>query len=393
MNRNFFWLVVTRFLFVLGVQIQAVLMGWQMYDLTHSPMQLGLIGLAEAAPALSIAMIAGWLVDQFNPFRFYQVTLMVSFTSMWISSVAKEPHYLFYAALLTGLARSFTGPAMNSIVPRIVSREDLKRTSAFTTMAFKIGTVVGPGLAGLLLAVQGYVLPYRVAQFCLILASLSLLFIHYDHKKVVRAKNPSLLPELLMGAKFVFQHPLLLSVMSLDMFAVLFGGVVAMLPIYAVEVLHMGPQGLGYLRSAPAAGAIIMSLILIRKPIVRHAGRALLWSVLGFGICVLVFGISKSFWISFAALAVSGALDSISMVIRGTIVQMCSPDSMRGRIAAVNSIFIGSSNELGQFESGLAASVLGTVPSVMFGGAMTIVTVIVVFLRSKRLRRLNLNEI
>jgi len=393
MNRKFYWFVLARFLFVVATQIQSVLMGWQMYDLSHDPLQLGLIGLAEAVPALSLALFAGLLVDHFNPFRFYQVTLLVSFISIWISSVAHAPQYLFYAAILTGIARSFTGPAANSLIPRIVTREELKRSSAFTTVAFKAGMVIGPGIAGVLLAVQGYLLPYRVAQFSLILGSISLLFIEYSHQKTVRAKNPSLLPELLMGAKYVLQHPLLLSVMSLDMFAVLFGGVVAMLPIYAAEVLHMGPEGLGWLRAAPAIGAIFMSLYLIRKPITKHAGAALLWSVLGFGICVLVFGISKSFWLSFAALALSGALDSISMVIRGAIVQLCSPEAMRGRIAAINSIFIGSSNEIGQFESGIAAKLLGTVSSVLFGGAMTILTVAIVYKRSKKLRHLNLNDI
>ncbi len=389
MNRKFYWLVVARFLFVMGVQIQAVLMGWQMYDLSHDPLQLGLIGLAEAIPALSLALFAGLLVDQFNPFRFYQLTLLVSFISIWISSVATEPKYLFYAAILTGIARSFTGPTTNSIVPRLVSREELKRSSAFTTIAFKAGTVLGPGIAGILLAMQGYLLPYRVAQFSLILGSICLLFIDYSHQKPVRVKNPSLLPELLMGAKFVFQHPLLLSVMTLDMFAVLFGGVVAMLPIYAAEVLHMGPEGLGWLRAAPAFGAIFMSLQLIRKPITHRAGSALLWSVFGFGICILVFGISKNFWLSFAALALSGALDSVSMVIRGAIVQLCSPEAMRGRIAAINSIFIGSSNEIGQFESGVAAKWMGVVPSVVFGGTMTLLVALFAYFKAPKLKNLN----
>jgi len=393
MNSNFYRFVLTRFLFVVATQVQAVLMGWQMYDLTHDPLQLGLIGLAEAAPALSLSLFAGWLVDQFNPFRFYQVTLLVSFLSICISSQAHSPTFLFYAALLTGVARSFTGPAANSIIPRMVSREELRRSSAFTTVAFKAGTVLGPGIAGVLLAVQGYILPYRVAQFCLILGSGCLLLISYSHQKPEKIKNPSILPEMLLGAKYVFKHPLLLSVMSLDMFAVLFGGVTAMLPIYAAEVFHMGPEGLGWLRAAPAFGAIVMSVYLIRKPIEKNIGALLLWSVFGFGVCILVFAVSKSFWISFAALAVSGSLDSISMVIRGAIVQLCSPENMRGRIAAVNSIFIGSSNEIGQFESGVAAKLLGTIPSVVFGGAMTLVTVAVVFLSSKKLRRLDLKDI
>jgi len=393
MNPNFRWLVIARFLFVLGTQIQAVLMGWQMYDLTHDPLQLGLIGLAEAGPALSLALFSGWLVDQFNPLKFYRMTLVLSFGSLWLASLATEPKHLFIAGILTGVARSFTSPAANSIIPRIVSRDEIKRSSAFTTIAFKAGMVIGPGIAGLLLAVQGYVLPYRVAMVSVVIAFFCVLMIDYSHPKVVKAKNPALLHELLVGVKYVFKHPVLLSVMSLDMFAVLFGGVVAMLPIYAAEVLHMGPNGLGWLRASPAIGAIFMSLYLIKKPISKNAGPALLWSVFGFGVCILVFGLSTNFWISFAALALSGALDAISMVIRSAAVQLFSPESMRGRIAAVNAIFIGSSNEIGQFESGVAAKLLGTVPSVLFGGTMTLVTVFAVFLGSKKLRHLNLDEV
>ncbi len=206
-------------------------------------------------------------------------------------------------------------------------------------------------------------------------------------------QNESFLDELLVGAKFVYRHPLLLSALSLDMFAVLFGGVTALLPIYAAEILHVGPQGLGWLRAAPAFGAIWMGLALIRRPITHGAGKKLLWSVCGFGVCILVFALSRTFWISFVALALSGALDSVSMVVRGAIVQLCSPEHMRGRIAAVNSIFIGSSNEIGEFESGVAATYLGVVPSVIFGGCMTLVTVAIVFSRSKELRELDLAKI
>jgi MFS family permease len=393
MNPNFRWLVIARFLFVMGTQVQAVLMGWQMYDMTRDPLQLGLIGLAEAGPALSLALFSGWLVDHFNPLKFYRMTLLLSFGSLWLSSQATSPRDLYIAGILTGIARSFTSPAANSIIPRIVSRDEIKRTSAFTTIAFKGGMVLGPGIAGLLLAIQGYVLPYRMAMLCLLVAFACVMMIEYSHTKVVRAKNPALLHELLVGVKFVFKHPLLLSVMSLDMFAVLFGGVVAMLPIYAAEVLHMGPDGLGWLRAAPAFGAILMSVYLIRKPISKNAGPALLWSVFGFGVCILVFGVSTHFWLSMAALALSGALDAVSMVIRSAVVQLASPEAMRGRIAAVNAIFIGSSNEIGQFESGVAAKLLGTVPSVIFGGTMTLITVFAVFLGSKKLRKLDLDQL
>jgi MFS family permease len=397
LKNNFYWLVSARFLFVLGVQIQAVLMGWQMYDLTHDAWMLGLIGLAEAIPALSMALFAGWLVDRFNPLRFYQAMLGVSFCSMMISWNATTPRELFIAAFVTGLARSFTGPSMNSIIPRIVSRDELKRSSAWTTTAFKSATVIGPGLAGLLLAVQGYSLPYALAVSALVLGSFCLLFLKYEHPRRVAAPidaaPPKFLDELLVGARYVFRHPLLLSALSLDMFAVLFGGVTALLPIFAAEILKVGPEGLGVLRAAPAFGAIWMGLYLIRKPITSGAGKKLLWSVVGFGICILVFGVSKNFWVSMLALALSGAFDSVSMVIRGAIVQLCSPEAMRGRIAAVNSIFIGSSNEIGEFESGAAASILGVIPSVLFGGTMTLMTVGIVFWKSKSLRELDLSKI
>lgn len=393
MNPNFRWLVIARFLFVMGTQVQAVLMGWQMYDMTHDPLQLGLIGLAEAGPALTMALFSGWLVDRFNPLKFYRMTLVLSFGSLWLASQATTPNDLYLAAFLTGIARSFTSPAANSIIPRIVNRDEIKRTSAFTTVAFKAGMVVGPGIAGLLLAIQGYVLPYRMAMSLLIVAFACVMMIDYSHPKTVKTPNPATLHELLVGVKYVFRHPLLLSVMSLDMFAVLFGGVVAMLPIYAAEILHMGPDGLGWLRAAPAIGAILTSVYLIRKPIAKNAGPALLWSVLGFGVCVLVFGISTNFWLSMVALALSGAFDAVSMVVRSAVVQLCSPETMRGRIASVNAIFIGSSNEIGQFESGVAAKLLGTVPSVIFGGTMTIITVFAVFLGSKKLRKLDLDQI
>ncbi len=397
MNQNFRWLVLTRFLFVLAVQIQAVLMGWQMYDLTHDPLQLGLIGLAEAVPALSLSLFAGLLVDRFNPFRFYQGMLLVSFFSMMISWRYHSAEALYLAAIITGIARSFTGPSMNSFIPKIVPREALTRTSAWTTTAFKSATVIGPGLAGVLLAVRGFDLPYIVAVASLVLGTFSLLMIRYEHVKVVVVKpltgTTTVVDELMVGVKYVFAHPLLLSAMALDMFAVLFGGVTAILPVFAAEILKVGPQGLGWLRAAPAFGAIWMSIYLIKKPITRNAGRYLLLSVFGFGLCMLVFAISKDYHLSLFVLALSGALDSVSMVVRGSIVQLCSPNEMRGRIAAVNSIFIGSSNEIGAFESGVSAKLMGTIPSVIFGGCMTLITVGFVFWKAKKLKSLDLGNI
>jgi MFS family permease len=396
MNPNFYWLMVTRFLFVLGVQIQAVLMGWQMYDLTRDPLQLGLIGLAEAIPALSLSLFAGLLVDRLNPFRFYQLMIVISLVSVSIAWAGHSPSALYLAAALTGLARSFAGPSLNSFIPKLVPREELRRTSAVTTTVYRSAAVIGPGLAGVLLGIRGYDFPYELALGSLVIASLSLFMIRYTHVKKPRLQldiKPAVLDELLVGARYVFRHPILLSALSLDMFAVLFGGITAILPIYALEILHVGPEGLGWLRAAPAFGTICMSLYLIKKPMSKNAGQALLWSVFGFGICILVFGFSRNFWLSISVLMISGLLDSISMYVRGAIVQLCSPEDMRGRIAAVNSIFIGSSNEIGEFETGVAAKLLGSVPSVIFGGCMTLITVSVVFWKAKSLRTLDLGKL
>jgi MFS family permease len=396
MNSNFYRVMLARFLFVFGIQIQGVLMGWQMYDLTHDPLQLGLLGLVEAIPALTMALFAGLIIDNFNPLKIYQTVILVSFVSILVAWGAREPHALFIAAALTGFVRSFMSPAMNSLVPRLVSREQIRKSSAYTSTAFQMANVIGPGMAGVLLAIHGYSLPYSVAMATVAVACVTLLTVKYAHvknKTSIEGRNNSRLHELLVGVRYVAKHPLLLSAMSLDMFAVLFGGVTALLPIFAAEILHVGPQGLGWLRASPAVGAILMGSYLIRRPIGKNAGSTLLGAVLGFGLCILVFGISKNYWLSLAALLVSGALDSISMVIRGAIVQLCSPENMRGRIAAVNSIFIGSSNEIGEFESGVTAKLMGTVPSVMVGGVLTIVTVVIVFWKARTLRDLDITKL
>jgi MFS family permease len=396
MNSNFYRVMLSRFLFVFGVQIQGVLMGWQMYALTHDPLQLGILGLVEAIPALSMALIAGLVVDHFNPLRIYQTVILVSFLSVVVAWGAHTPSHLYIAAALTGFVRSFLSPAMNSLIPRLVSRDEIRKSSAYTSTAFQMATVVGPGMAGVLLGIRGFSLPYVLAIISLVIACVTLLTVRYDHKKnfvVSGEAKKSRMHELLVGVRYVAKHPLLLSAMSLDMFAVLFGGVTALLPIFAAEILHVGPSGLGWLRAAPAFGAIIMGFYLIKNPIGKNAGKSLLKAVLGFGICILIFGVSKNYWLSLSALAVSGALDSISMVVRGAIVQLCSPENMRGRIAAVNSIFIGSSNEIGEFESGVSAKIMGTVPSVLFGGAMTIITVAVVFWKAKELRELDITKL
>ncbi len=395
MNPEFFKATGARFLFSLAVQSQAVLMGWQMYELTRDPLKLGLIGLTEAIPALSLALFSGYLVDRLNPLYLYRSVVGVSFLSVLISWHATTPRELFAAALLTGIARSFSGPSMGAIIPRLVSREEIKRMSAYTALSFQFAGVVGPGLAGILLGIHGYRYPYLLSVSGLILASILLMRVRYAHVPVRHhsGERPRFLNEVLSGLRYVFRSPLLLSSMSLDMFAVLFGGVTAILPVFAAEVLFVGPTGLGWLRAAPAIGAMIMGFFLIRNPVAKNAGKALVGSVFGFGISILVFGLSRTYALSWAALAVSGALDAVSMVVRGAILQLSSPENMRGRIGSVSSIFIGSSNEIGAFESGAAARLLGTVPSVVFGGTMTLLTVLITVFRVPALWKLDLTRL
>jgi MFS family permease len=376
-SRSFYFLVGLRFFGVFAVQLQAVILGWQMYAFTHNPLDLGLVGLTEAIPALSLALFAGFFVDRINPRKIIAGVILVSLVSMLIAWSATSPLQLYVASFLTGLSRSFYSPSFQSLLPRLVPKKVLNRAIAASTSAMKLAYVTGPAIGGLLYGWAGENFAYGWGSLFLVFAFIAVFPIAYDHapyRKKTRTEK-SFTHELLAGLKFVFKNQLLLSVLSLDMFAVLFGGVTAMLPVVASDILHVGPQGLGLLRAAPAVGALGMSLWLVRNPVGRNAGKRLLQVVAGWGVCILVFAGSRQMWLSCSVLALSGALDSVSMVVRGSIVQLCSPEAMRGRISAVNSIFIGSSNELGEFESGVAARIFGLIPSFYFGGVMTLVVV------------------
>lgn len=376
-SKSFYSLVAVRFFGSFSVQLQSVIVGWQMYQMTKEPLDLGLVGLTEAIPALGLALFAGYFVDRINPKKIISGVILISLASMLIAWFAKSPPELFFASFLTGVARSFYSPSFQALLPRLVPKVILNQAVAAGTSAMKLAYVSGPAVGGILLGWWG-----KDAAYCLgttfFLFSIGAIFsMRYDHSPYAHRKlaNISFVTELLAGLKFVFHHRLLLSVLSLDMFAVLFGGVTAMLPVITSDVLHAGPEALGFLRASPAVGALGMSLWLVRNPMNKNAGKRLLQVIAGWGICILVFAVSRNLWLSCATLCLSGALDSVSMVVRGSIVQLCSPETMRGRIAAVNSIFIGSSNELGAFESGVAAKIFGLIPSFYFGGVMTLVVV------------------
>jgi MFS family permease len=401
-------LMSARFLFTFGVQMQAVIIGWRMYDLTHDPLHLGLIGLAEAIPALSLALYAGYVVDRSRPLRVYKwvlrgsllsaLVLLTSSLGMGQLSLSAQVGALFVSSLITGFARGFSQPALFAAVPRIVPRSELPKASAWMTSALQIARISGPGLGGLIYGWFGVGATAGVISVILVAAIVSMGLIQADPEapqvvapQEVAKKNMK--QELFSGVSFVFRHPILLPALSLDMISVFFGDMVALLPIFAAEILFVGPKGLGVLRAAPAVGAAIASYLLTRVNLREKAGNMLMVAVAGFGVCILVFALSHNFYLSLAVLALSGAFDSVSMVIRGAAVQLVSPDHMRGRISAVNSIFIGSSNELGQFESGVAAKFLGTVPSVLFGGAVCLLTVGATAVLSPTLRKMNLDEL
>ncbi len=402
MPKDFKRLMAARFFFSFAVQMQVIVLGWRMYELTHDPLYLGLIGLVEAIPALSLALIAGFIVDHSNPLKIYRRVVMVSFTSgllmlfsqlkMFDLSISLQVGLLFASSFLTGLARSFSQPAMYSMVPRLIPKNLIPKSSAWMSSAMQVSRISGPALGGILYGFIG-VSGTAAIVCCLLLTTLLILFmIKLSHIQKERDPNRSIKEELLMGARFVFKHPVLFPALSLDMVSVLFGGVTALLPIYAAEILFTGPRGLGILRAAPAVGAAVMSFILVRWEMKRKAGTWLLTSVAGFGLCILVFALSRDFTLSLIALAFSGAFDSVSMFVRTAAVQLSSPENMRGRISAVNSIFIGSSNELGEFESGIAAKLMGAAPAAVMGGVVCLLTVGIVTLISPTLRRLNLEE-
>jgi MFS family permease len=374
-----------------ATQIQSAVLGWQVYALTRDPLALGLVGLAEAVPFLALTLVGGWAADRTDR-RALSAAGLVAIAASGASLLALsrwggDSVLPFYAAqALAGAGRAFFRPASSALGAEIVPREHYLNAATWRSSLFHSAMVVGPAVGGGLIAAGGPALAYAVV---LALCAAGFAALARVARRPRRAAGPGhLLAELTDGVRFVFGHPLLLGAMSLDLFAVLFGGATALLPVFARDVLRVDEVGFGFLRAAPAMGSVIMSVALARSGPFRRAGPALLWSVALFGVSWIAFAFSRSYALSLALLAVGGALDSVSVVLRATLVQLETPPERMGRVAAVNSFFIGSSNELGAFESGVAARLLGTVASVVFGGAMTLVTVGLVAWRAPSLRRL-----
>jgi MFS family permease len=366
-----FWLA--RVSGILANQMLSVALAWHMYEITGSAWDLGLVGLFQFVPALILTLPAGHIVDKLNKAHIYAVCMLVQAAVacllVWgthADAVTREL-VLFVSAIL-GMVRSFQMPTQQALTPHLVPANLLQRAVALSSTGVQTAVISGPALGGILYATHVNAVYASCAAF-LLLAFLFTLTVRYDHKPSQAAAD---LKSVLAGAHFVWHHKVLLGAIALDLFAVLLGGATALLPIYAKDILHTGPEGLGILRSSPAVGALIMAVVLTQWPIERKVGRFMLVAVAVFGIANLVFGLSTNMALSIAALIVTGAADNVSVVTRITLLQLETPEDMRGRVAAVNSIFIGASNQLGEFESGATASMWGPVGSVVFGGIATV---------------------
>ena len=395
-NPNFLWYVASLVALTLGTQIQATVVAWQVYALTKDPLSLGLVGLAEALPFITAALYAGHIADRHDRKLLSMIALAVQLGcgvslllltvyARRLLSVTVLP--IFAVVGVSGLARSFLQPARTALGAEIVPRHTYTNAITWRSSLWQFAAVVGPAAGGIIYGFSGARLAYIVET---VLCAIGLLLF----AKIAYTRLPAAVTEmtigenLTVGIRFLMTQPELLGAQLLDLFSVLFGGAPALLPIFASEMLHVGPQGLGILRAAPAAGAVLISVLLVHRRM-RNAGPILFMCVAAFGACWILFALSRWFWVSLALLFISGMLDNVSVVIRSTLLTLRTPPHLLGRVSAVNQIFIGSSNEIGSFESGVAAKLLGTVRSVIFGGLITLGVVGVTAWKIPPLRRLN----
>lgn len=395
--RDFRFFVAARFFVTLAIQIQSVVVAWQVYEITGDPLSLGLIGLAEALPSIAVSLYAGHVADVVER---KGIVLVCLFTLLVCSAAllffTLEPGRplltgtimpLYGVIFLSGIARGFLSPALFSLMPQLVPRELYSNAVTWNSALWETATIAGLALGGALYGFFDISTAY-ITDAVLTAVGFALAFFVSNKPLPPVSGEESVTEKIRNGLRFVFHNKLILSAISLDLFAVLFGGAVALLPIFASEVLHVGKIGLGILRAAPSVGALLMAFYITHFPIRKNMGRILLYSVAGFGVCMITFALSQNFWLSLFLLVLSGSFDCISVIIRSTMLQTLTPENMKGRVSAVNHIFIGSSNEIGMFESGVAAKLMGTVPSVIFGGCMTLVVVGVTGWVSKSLRQL-----
>lgn len=395
---DFRYFVMNSFLITATLLIQEVLLGYELYKLTHDPLALGLVGLAEAVPFILLSLFGGHLADRRDKKRILQISLLVIMLGSVVLYLAFQPALetkltfagrlaLIYGVLmLIGTAKGFYSPANSSLKPFLVPRELYPNSSTWSSSFWQAGAIVGPGVAGFLYSFLG--LDNALLVVIILFGVCFLLISLITNKPVVVNQNETPLgfwDSLKEGFRFVYHTKIVFYAISLDLFSVLFGGVVAILPVFAEDILKVGAEGLGFLRAAPAIGAVLTMLYMTRNPPTHNAWRNMLLAVAGFGVATLIFAASTNFYLSLVMLALTGAFDSVSVIIRQTVLQIFPPDHMRGRVAAVNGIFVSSSNEIGAFESGLAARLFGTVPSVMLGGVVTLGVVAYVYVKSKDL--------
>lgn len=395
--RNF---IFSHFFFTVALLIQEIGLAYYLYDLTHDTLSLGLIGLSEAVPFILLALIGGYFADKFDRKKIYLVCfglvilvssiLALTLNPKSVFYVAKNFHpYLIYTSTFTlGVARGFYNPAWSSLKPYLVSKEHYSNSASWSAQFWQSGRILGPVLGGFLFAFIGLI---NTLYIVVVLFSITLLIASFIPKiKINVTPKLPILQSIKEGLKFVKDTPIIFYALLLDMLSVLFGGVIAILPAFAKDILHVESQGLGILRAAPAAGAVITMFLTAFYPPTIKAWKNMLLAVLGFGLATLVFALSKNMYLSVFALFLTGAFDSISVVIRSTIMQIMPPENMRGRISSVNGVFVSTSNELGAFESGLAASVFGLVPSVIYGASLTVIIVFWIYRKTPKLLNINL---
>ncbi|MGI4021600.1 MAG: MFS transporter [Janthinobacterium lividum] len=392
-----------RFFFTFAYQMQAVIIGYHMYQLTKSALALGMIGLTEAIPSIGIALYGGYVADKSEKKRL----LLMIFAVMWICSTimllvtlpAASQHLssshiiliLYVMIFFIGLARGFYGPTAFSVMTKIIPRELYPNSSTWNSSAYQSASVLGPVAGGIILDQLGISFTFSLVVAFVSIAIIAIFTLNKHEAEFV--PKESIYKSLSEGIQFVFGNRMMLGALSLDLFSVFFGGAVALLPVFANDILKVGAEGFGWMRAADSVGAVLTMLLMTRFSPMGKPWRNLLIAVTGFGISIILFGFSKNYYLSLFFLFTLGAFDSISVLIRSTIMQLLTPDQMRGRVSAVNSMFIGSSNEIGAFESGVTARLMGTVTSVIFGGTMTLVVVLTTFFKTKRLIPMKLNEI
>lgn len=399
--KEFNFYLTNRFFLTLGIQMQSVIVGFQVYTITEDVFALGMIGLTEAIPFIIVSLFSGHIADNFDrkkiilffSFLFILITGFLFYLSLESVTILKTYGTvpIFIAISLVGVIRGFLSAAFPSFMSQIVPRTVYGNAATWNSTVWHIASIVGPSLVGFLIA-KNYSTAYMVDISFITLSFLAFLFIK-SKPMPLKEKAESFIESISAGIKFVFQNQIILGALSLDLFAVLLGGAVAILPAFSDKILHVGPEELGFLRAAPAIGAVIMALLIAYKPPTKHAGRNLFISVGLFGLATILFGLSTNFYWALFFLILIGAFDNVSVVIRHTILQLSTPDSMRGRVSAVNGIFIGSSNEIGSFESGTTAKAFGLRPSIVLGGILTILVVLIAGKMAPKLRKLNIDEL